>query len=315
MEISVIIVNWNTRTLLLECIESLVCDLQNVPYEIIVVDNNSSDDSVAAVRQQYPQVRLILNDSNLGFAKANNIGIVQASGKYIAFVNSDIKILPGCFLPLVRYMETHADAGCIGPRIFNPDTTYQLSSRHFPTLWNSFIEALGIHNYFMRSRFFSGEFMWLDKQKEPCDVDILSGCFWFIRAQALKRVGGLDETFFFYGEDKDYCMRYRRAGWKVIYVPEARVIHYGGASSSLRPVEYYYQLQRAYIQFWKKYYPPYKQQLFLILLFLSHGIRILQNSIFVLIFFNSRNKNRMKMQLSLKAFLWLLKNSREVMKQ
>src|SRR5579872_5053855 len=144
MEISVIIVNWNTKDLLRGCLESLVASAPARSIEVIVVDNASSDGSPQMVRAEFPWVELIQSHENLGFAKSNNIGIRRSSGKYICLVNSDIKVLPGCFDALAEYLDTHPAVGGVGPRVLNSDLTLQSSCRRFPTLWNNFCSATGL---------------------------------------------------------------------------------------------------------------------------------------------------------------------------
>ncbi len=310
IDISVIIVNWNTKKLTVECIESIYSYQEKLNLEIIVVDNDSSDDSVAVLRRKFPKIKLVENEQNLGFAKANNIGIKMSRGKYLALINSDIKIINPALPLLFKFMESEENIGISGPAVFNQDMTYQCSCRKMPTIWNNLIEATGIHNYLKRTTLFSGEFYTFDKLKLSKDVEILSGCFWFIRRSALEKVGMLDENFFFYGEDKDFCVRFRMGGYRVTYLPTAKVIHYGGASSSLSPAKFNKHLLQAQTQFNRKYFSSYKfLSLFLIYL-LTHSIRFFLFSI--LYTFLNKNKKELasqKIRVSYQSVLWLVQNS------
>ncbi len=312
MNLSIIIVNWNTRDLLLQCVRSIIGTAKISNFEIIVVDNNSSDDSCSAIQNAFPQIRLIKNELNLGFAKANNIGIRQSSGKYLALINSDIELLPDCLDSLYGYMESNPNVGIAAPKILNPDGTYQLTCRKFPSLWNDFVEALMIHSLVPGLKHFSGELINLDHQKEPYVTDLVGGCFLFIRRQTLDSIGLLDEQFFFYGEDKDLCWRSWKAGWPIIYVPSATAIHYGGASSSKIPEKFNQELQRAQLQFWKKHCSPFRQYCFLCIRYLNLIRRVGFCSIAYLFQSDNRDRNAYKIKMFLLAIGWLLKNSRRI---
>jgi GT2 family glycosyltransferase len=252
--VSVIIVSWNARDYLLQCLASLTPETCRYPMEIIVVDNASSDGSPEAVEIQFPHVRLVRSGANLGFARGNNLGVSHSRGRYLAFVNSDVKVLKDCLSTLVDYCDQHPEVGMAGPRIIGGDGKLQRSCRGFPTVWNMFCRALALDAMFPRVKPFSGYAMGYWPQETLCSVDILTGCFWLVRRGALEQVGLLDETFFIYGEDMDWCKRFWDRGWKLMFVPSAEAIHYGGASSSNAPVRFYIERQRADLQYWKKHH-------------------------------------------------------------
>ena len=158
-EISIVIASWNAKRHLLKCLKSIGKTVTNHSHEIIVVDNSSSDGSADAVASQFPQVVLIRNQENLGFAKANNIGIRASSGQYVCLINSDVIVLRGCIEKLIEFMDSRPAAGIVGPRILNPDGSPQPQCRHFPTLWNGFCQAMGLNKLFPKSAFFSEAFM------------------------------------------------------------------------------------------------------------------------------------------------------------
>jgi len=273
--VTVIIVSWNARQYLTQCLESLFQDACRHKMEVIVVDNASSDGSPEYVEANFPTVRLIRKESNLGFAKANNLGIGQSTGKYLCLVNSDVKLLPGCITKLVDFCEQHPEVGMVGPRIIGGDGKLQRSCRGFPTLWNMFCRALALDTAWPRSRLFSGYQMTYWAQDSCRAVDILSGCFWLVRREVLTNVGLLDETFFMYGEDMDWCKRFWQGGWRLMFVPGAEVIHYGGASSANAPVRFYIEKQRADLQYWRKHHSWLAQQCFYVISCVSHSLRVL----------------------------------------
>jgi len=254
IDISIVITNWNGLDFLIGCLDSLYCSKPKRNVEIIVVDNASTDGSADAVASRFPDVILIRNSENLGFSKGNNIGIRASSGKYVYLLNSDIEVLDGCIDALANYMDIHQDIGIIGPKVLNRDLTHQSSCRHFPTLWNNFCTAVGLANVFKNSSLFSGEHMFHFKGDRILDVDVLVGCFWAVRREALNDFGLLDEEFFIYSEDVDWCRRCWKAGWRVTFFPGAQAIHFIGASSKKDPVRFALAQQRSVMQYWKKHH-------------------------------------------------------------
>src|SRR5208337_5435775 len=178
-----------------------------------------SDGSPEAVEAQFPHVQLIRSGGNLGFAKANSLGVSHSRGRYLAFVNSDVKVLKNCLTLLVDYSDKTPGAGMVGPRIIGGDGKLQRSCRGFPSVWNMFCRALALDCLFPKNKAFTGYKLYHWPQDSPRPVDILTGCFWLVRREALTRVGLLDEGFFMYGEDKDWCKRFWAQGWQVVFVP------------------------------------------------------------------------------------------------
>jgi GT2 family glycosyltransferase len=254
IDVSFIIVSWNAKKFLIDCIQSIEETTPNINKEIIVVDNASTDGSPNAVQKEFPKVKLILNPDNYGFAKANNIGLKQAVGRYVCLINSDVVILPDCVRNLVEVMDQKNNVGMVGPRILNADKSIQHSCRVFPSFFSTLSRTLALDTMFPRWSIFGGGFMkWWDHSYER-KVDVLSGCFWFVRRVALKQVGGLDEAFFIYAEDLDWCKRFHAADWDVIFYPGAKAIHFGGASSDNAPVKYYVEQQKAMLKYWRKHH-------------------------------------------------------------
>jgi GT2 family glycosyltransferase len=278
MKISVVIVSWNAKSFLLQCIESV---LRQSPrdhrkqIEVIVVDNASSDGSPEAVRDNAPAVKLICNGGNDGFAKGNNIGIRASIGEYLFLINSDVVVSDGCFDKLVRYMDAHPEIGMLGPKIVGSDGKVQRSTMGLPSLWNTLCRALALDSLFPRSRLFGGHLMTFLKHDVTRPVEVINGCFWVVRRSAMEQVGLLDERFFMYGEDVDWCKRFNDGGWKVVFFSEVEVLHYGGASSSNAPVKFNIEMQRANYQYWTKHHSRAEADAFLLISFLHHSLRII----------------------------------------
>jgi hypothetical protein len=254
IDISVVILSWNDQNYLEECLQSLVNSTKRT-MEIIVVDNASTDGTPDMVEAKFPMVKLIRNPENLGFPKGNNIGIQASRGKYVFLINSDVKVLDGCMDAVADYLDAHPDVGMIGPKILNRDGTHQSSCRQFPTLWNNFCMLSGLSRVFNDSRFFSGEHMFYFRGDRQMDVNVLVGCFWAVRREALDEFGMLDEGFFMYAEDLDWCQRCWNAGWRVVFFPGAEAIHYrGGSSAKKDPVWIALTQQRSVLRYWKKHH-------------------------------------------------------------
>jgi GT2 family glycosyltransferase len=304
--VSIIIVSWNARDYLVQCLNSISEETCRYPVEIIVVDNASTDGSPESVERQFPQVRLIRNADNLGFAKANNLGISQSRGHYLALVNSDVKVLPHCLTRLVDYCEQHPEVGMAGPRVLGGDGKLQRTCRGFPGVWNMFCRALALDALFPRCRWFSGFLLWHWPQDSLRQVDMLTGCFWLVRRTALAQVGLLDERYFMYGEDMDWSKRFWLKGWQLMFIPDAEAIHYGGASSSNAPVRFYIERHRADIQYWEKHHSPPAVFCFFLICCLHLAMRAIGYSLAFVIKRKARAIYGSKVKRSVACLKWLL---------
>jgi GT2 family glycosyltransferase len=280
LDASVIIVNWNSKQYLMKCLESIYRHTHGINPELIVVDNASSDDSVDALRKRYPDVKLVEGKGNVGFAKGNNIGIGASSGRYVCLVNPDVEFLEDCLSKLCRYIDTNDKVGICGPKILNKDGSIQYSCREYPTLWNNLCFALGLHRVFPRSALFSNELMSYFDHNELREVEALSGCFMVVRREAMKEVGQMDDAFFMYSEDVDWCKRFHNEGWKIVFNPETKAIHYGGGSSENASVRSAVAQERAILQYWSKHHGAIKTTLLRVILFVKHAMRYVQNALF-----------------------------------
>jgi N-acetylglucosaminyl-diphospho-decaprenol L-rhamnosyltransferase len=249
MDLSIAIVNWNTRELLAGCLESLLTTVPgDLEAEILVVDNASTDGSATMVRERYSSVRLIVNGENVGFAPANNQAIGQSRGRYVMLLNSDTEVHPGAAEILVRFMDTHPQAGGCGSRLLNADGSLQVSCRPMLTPGREFWRLTFLDRLWPRATYAQDKWA-LDT---PRRVEVIKGACFLLRREALEQVGGLDEQYFMYTEEVDLCYRLAQAGWALWWVPQATVTHYGEASSKQVREAMYVQLYRSKIQFYRK---------------------------------------------------------------
>ncbi|MFZ5916611.1 MAG: glycosyltransferase family 2 protein [Chloroflexota bacterium] len=233
-DLSVVIVSWNVRHLLRECLASVRDSQKTSPQmsiETIVVDNASTDGSAEMVRQDFAQVILIANTDNPGFTGGNNQGIVASRGRYVLLLNPDTRVLDDALARMVAYMEAHPAVGALGPMLLNPDGSVQSSRRRFPTPLTPFLESTVFQSWFPRHRILSEYYVLDQDDHTTSEVDWVTGACLLARRTAFDQVGLLDQGFFMYSEELDWCHRAKASGWRVIYYPEAQVIHHGGQSS------------------------------------------------------------------------------------
>jgi len=240
-DLSVSIVSYNTRELLRECLASVRRETQSLSFEIVVVDNASSDGSVAMLRSDFPDIELIANVENVGFAAAHNQVLAQSTGRYFLLLNPDTVILDGCIDKLVRFMDSHPEAGVAGPQLVGPDGTRQISYLDDKTLgfywrmfvWNSLsaLVPLRIKRWLGRGRRIDTDRDRGVSSSSWREVGSVAGACFLARRAAIDQVGPLDERFFLYSEETDWARRMRRAGWKVLFYPQVRTLHYQGRSA------------------------------------------------------------------------------------
>ncbi|MER3475134.1 MAG: glycosyltransferase family 2 protein [Armatimonadota bacterium] len=254
-DVSVIIVNWNTRDELRECLRSLHPSLHpDVQAEIIVVDNASWDDSVAMVKREFPEVKLIENRLNEGFGKAHNRAAQVAQGRYLLLLNSDARAHPGALKQLVDYADAHPDVGIIAPKVLNPDGSLQYSCRRFPVYEAGLFRNTLLGRLFPQNRFVRDYLMTDFDHAHTMEVDWVSGCAMMIRRETWHQLGGFDEQFFMYCEDVDLCWRAHEAGWKVVYHPDAVVTHAIGRSTDKAVNAMIRQFHHSHRLFFQKHY-------------------------------------------------------------
>lgn len=243
MKISVIIVSYNTEELLESCLSSLFKHTQNIQTELIVVDNASSDGSVKMVRKKFPKIILIENKENQGFAVGNNLGLQKASGDYLLLLNSDTRFVDNSILRMIEYMDQNPKVGISSCQLIYEDGEIQPSGGFFPNLWRVFawmffLDDLPIVNQFIRSfhphapKFYTKD----DWYKSAHLQDWVTGAFFLMRREVVEQLGPLDENFFMYVEEMEYCYRARQLGWQVSYTPVTKIIHLGGRSGTQKGV-------------------------------------------------------------------------------
>ncbi len=252
IDLSVIILNWNVRDLLDRCLTSIRSDHYSI--EIIVVDNASSDDSVAMVRTKYPQVVVIANTLNRGFTGGNNQGLEVAHGRYLMVLNPDTEMVGAALDRLVTFLDEHSDVGAVGPQLLNPDRSIQSSRRRFPTVLTGFIESTWLQGLTPRGwlrRFYLDDV----SPNQVQDVDWLTGACTVFRREVIDRVGGYDaQAFFMYSEELDLCRRVKQAGWRIVYVPDAQVVHYVGKSSEQAVAARHIYFNTSKVHYYRKWH-------------------------------------------------------------
>ncbi|WP_422658500.1 glycosyltransferase family 2 protein [Paenibacillus sp. EC2-1] len=255
MDLSILIVNYNTCQLTVDCLYSVMASKTEYDYEVIVIDNNSKDESVETIRSLFPQVTLITSSDNVGFAKANNQGMNIAQGRYILLLNSDTIVLEDTLQMMLDFMDLNPMTGASGCKVILPDGSLDKAcKRGFPTPSASFYYAFGLSKLFPnKPKFNQYQLGYLDPDQEY-PVDCLVGAFMMVRRETIEQVGGLDEEFFMYGEDIDWCYRIKEAGWGIHYYPLTHIIHFKGGSARRRPIKIIYEFHRAMILFHRKHY-------------------------------------------------------------
>ena len=267
MELSIIIVNYNVKYFLEQCLISIRNAVKDIESEIFVVDNNSVDGSVKMVKEKFPEVKLIDNKINVGFSKANNQAILLASGKYVLLINPDTVVEEDTFIKIINFMNVHPEAGGLGVKMIDGKGKFlPESKRGLPTPKVAFYKVFGLSKIFPKSKIFGQYHLgYLDKNKIH-SVDILAGAFLFLRKETLDKTGLLDETFFMYGEDIDLSYRIIKAGYKNYYFPETRIIHYKGESTKKSSINYVFVFYNAMIIFARKHFSNKNAKLFSVLI-------------------------------------------------
>lgn len=257
MKLSVIIVNWNTKELTKQSLQTLFDTTTDIEKEVFVVDNASSDGSVEMIEKNFPQVQIIKNTDNLGFGKANNQALEQAKGEYLMLLNSDVIVHAGAIQALVKYLDTHQDVMMVGPKLLNEDGTFQHACRRsLPDPAKAFRYLFGFDRISKRRSSYKRLH---DDPNITEPAEALSGAAMMFRRKVYEQIGGLDaETFFMYGEDLDFCKRVQDKGWKTVYVHTAEITHLGGQSSKKRrsaSIDNFYDAMWCYYQKHFSYHP------------------------------------------------------------
>ncbi|MGD2105463.1 MAG: glycosyltransferase family 2 protein [Anaerolineae bacterium] len=273
-DLSIVIVSWNVRSHLCRCLESILGAerRQNsnarLEIQVIVVDNGSEDGSAMMVREGFPDVQLVANHDNRGFPAANNQGMALADGRYILFLNPDTEVVGDALSELVTFADEHGDVGMLGPQLVNPDGTVQSSRRRFPTLATAFLESTwlqpavvdapsrGLASILTKPLQRVLRRYYLSDRRDDIaqDVDWITGAAMMARREAIDDAGLMDEGFFMYSEELDWCRRFREAGWRVVYFPSARIVHHVGKSSEQVVAARHVHFQTSKVRYFRKYH-------------------------------------------------------------
>jgi GT2 family glycosyltransferase len=273
MDVSILILNYNTRQLTINALRSVYQSETPSSYEVILVDNASIDDSIQHIQDEFPEVILIQNQENVGFAIANNQAMRIAKGRYVLLLNSDTLIQPDTLETMLHFMDNHPEVGAAGCKLVLQDGTLDKAcKRGFPTPSASFYYAFGISKLFPHIPRFNQYQLGYKDPDDAYPVDCLVGAFMFVRRTTIDQVGMLDEEFFMYGEDIDWCYRIKQAGWVNYYYPKTQILHLKGASSRRKPIKIVYEFHRAMWLFHRKHYK--KQYSFIVNSLVYGGIGV-----------------------------------------
>ena len=276
MKLSVIIVNYNVKHFLEQCLCSVQKAITGIPAEIIVVDNCSADNSIDYLQPKFPSVQFIANAENLGFAKGCNIGLKKAMGQFILFLNPDTLLPEDCFQKCISFLESHTVAGALGIKMLDGRGKFlKESKRAFPSPMTSLYKLVGLSRLFPRSKVFSKYHLGYLNENENHEVDVLAGAFMMIKKEVLEKVGSFDEIFFMYGEDVDLSYRIQKAGYKNYYFADSSMIHFKGESTRKGSMNYVRMFYNAMSLFVRKHYSGSRASLFNFLIHIAIWIRAL----------------------------------------
>lgn len=249
----IIIVSWNVRELLRQCLQSIADHREKLALQVIVVDSASRDGSNEMVAGEFPWVTLLAQVENVGFPRGNNIGMDVASGDYLLLLNPDTVVVGSALQTMLGYMDSHPDVGVLGPLLRFPDGAIQSSRRRFPSLLTAFFESTWLEPWAPRPILQTYRIEDVPDD-QITEVDWISGAAMMVRRKVIEQVGHMDESYFMYSEELDWCRRIKEAGWRVVYFPEAEVIHYVGKSSEQAVTERHINFQRAKLRYFRKFH-------------------------------------------------------------
>ncbi len=252
-DLTVIVVTWNSGSDIEECLRTALSASRGLQAKIVVVDNGSTDGTRQIVAEHFPEVSLVANRGNIGFAAANNVGIRQADSRYLMLLNPDTIVREGAFRGLVGFMDAHSDCWAAGPALLNGDGTPQRTGVRFPSLWNLFVESFFLDRLFPRSRIFGRHRELYEDPGRSRPVDFVQGSCLIVRREAVEAVGVLDEEFFMYFEETDWCYRMKKAGGTVYYTPDGEVVHLGGGVMGHYDESRLVHFHRSLLRFYRKH--------------------------------------------------------------
>ncbi len=301
-DVSIIIVSWNVRALLDDCLKSIYASDGIAPtsnpshftLEVIVVDSASHDGSDQLLKDRYPQVKALLMQENVGFAKGNNLGLQQAQGRYVFLLNPDTRLSPTLIKDCVAYMDTSPTVGIVGPHTLNEDGTTQSSRRRFPTFLTGMFESTWLQKVAPR-RIMDHYYVRDQADDAVVDVDWVQGSAVFARHEVYEQVGGLDEAYIMYSEELDWCRRAKDAGWRVVYLGTTDLVHLGGKSSEQVVTKTHIRFQQSKLRYFKKFHGVFQAQLLRVILLLNYAWQWLTEAVKYLLG-HKRELRRQRMQ-------------------
>jgi GT2 family glycosyltransferase len=256
VDVSICIVTYHARDFLRDSLRSIYAAVDSISFEIIVVDNHSEDGTLDMLRKEFPEVQLLINQQNTGYTRPNNQAIRVSQGRTILLINPDTLVEPNTITELVSFLDIHPEVGIVGPKVLNRDGTLQKQCRRSEARpWDSICYFSGLSRLFPHDKRFAGYLMTYLDEDLTHEAEAVSGSCMLIRREVIDQVGYLDENFFAYQEDTDYCRRTRLAGWKVYYNPSAQIIHYGGeGGSKVQPYRAILEWHRSYYLYYRKHF-------------------------------------------------------------
>lgn len=253
MKLSIIILTYNSEKLIGPCLDSIYETIRDIDFEIIVIDNNSHDQTVEFLRRYYPGIKLTVNKENIGFARGVNQGIKKAKGKFLLLLNPDMRVFENTINRSLDYLEKNKDVGILGCQLLYPDMRLQASFGNFPSLFTEFLQATFLYKFLPWGRFIPLNFLSRRRFEKIHQVDWLGGGFMMLRREVFKKIGLFDENFFMYLEDVDLCYRTKKVGFKIIYFPQVQVVHHHMASAKRDPSKAIINELNSLIYYFKKY--------------------------------------------------------------
>lgn len=271
MKLSIIIVSWNTRDILADCLASVYAHPPTDSFELILVDNASVDGSPEMVKRDFPQVRLIESHENLGFAQGNNLAVPLCQGDYVLLLNPDTVVKPNALQKLIDFLDANPAAGGAGSMLLNPDESLQPSCHPAPKLGRELWRLLHLDEFVPYGSY--NMHKW--RMDQPRKVDVLMGAAFMVRKAILDEIGFLDGDYFIYSEEVDLCYRLQRAGWSLYYVPDSKVIHLGGQSTKQVATDMFLQLYLGKLKYFRKHYGAFAGQVYKLILFVASLTRLI----------------------------------------
>lgn len=294
LDVSVVIVSYNTEDVLRDCINSVYEKAGDVTFEVIVADNASADGSAEMIADEFPQVHLIANEKNLGFAAGCNQGIAASKGRYVLLLNPDSEIQEDGIAKTIQFADAHPEAGIVGSKILDDDGLHSTCSQ-FPSMLNHLLSLTWLSAVFPEHRFFGRERMMWCKFENDMEVDVVSGCFFLIRREAMEALGALDERYFIYSEEVDLCYRMKQAGWKVLFYAHPCSWHHQGLSSAQSPYKLQVAKHESSLRFFEKHQGGLHSWMMNLIMLMHASSRAVLRSLALLLKKSDRARNRIMM--------------------